>query len=150
MSPEADANAPGQPRMVAGKAREAQAVQLRMAGATYKEIADQLNYRGRQGAFEAVRRALVADQDAVDEARDMELMRLDRLLRAVWTKAVGGDLQAVDRALKISDARAKLLGMYRPMKIDITDRLREDAQRLGLDPGRVLAAAGEILEEQGF
>src|SRR5699024_2045667 len=55
-----------------------------------------------------------------DEMRTVELSRLDRLQRAVWGKAVKGDLQAVDRALKIIDRRSKLLGLDAPQQVQIT------------------------------
>jgi hypothetical protein len=41
----------------------------------------------------------------------MEIDRLDQLQSAVWRQAVSGDLAAVDRALKVIQARAKLLGL---------------------------------------
>jgi glutamate racemase len=41
----------------------------------------------------------------------MELERLDSLLNAVWDQAMTGDTKAVDSALKVINARAKLLSL---------------------------------------
>ena len=40
--------------------------------------------------------------------------------RSVWTKAVGGDLKAIDRCLAIMGRRAKLLGLDMPTNREIT------------------------------
>jgi hypothetical protein len=41
----------------------------------------------------------------------MEVDRLDSLQQAIWTDAIGGDRQAIETALKIIQARAKVLGL---------------------------------------
>jgi hypothetical protein len=41
----------------------------------------------------------------------MEVERLDTLQRAVWQDAIGGDIKAVETALRIIQARAKVLGL---------------------------------------
>jgi hypothetical protein len=38
--------------------------------------------------------------------------RLDELLRATWAALEGGDLTAVDRALRVIQETNKLLGLY--------------------------------------
>jgi hypothetical protein len=49
-----------------------------------------------------------------------ELDRLDRLTAAVSTAAFAGDLGAVDRLLKISESRRRLLGLDAAVKVDAT------------------------------
>ena len=44
-----------------------------------------------------------------EEARRLDLLRLDRLLAVHYAKAVAGDNPATDRVLAIMDRRAKLL-----------------------------------------
>jgi len=51
------------------------------------------------------------------EWRAIELDRLDELHRAIWDKAVGGDLAAFDRVLKRMERRAKLLALDAPAKV---------------------------------
>jgi hypothetical protein len=56
-------------------------------------------------------------QEPADELRKMELERLDRLLLAVWGQAAKGNQGGIDRALKIMERRAKLLGLDAPTKV---------------------------------
>lgn len=86
-----------------------QALQLRLAGATYDQIAEQLDYLHKGRAHDAVQKALIATvQEPADAYRKMELARLDRLLLSIWTQATTsgpGQLAAIDRALRIMAQR---------------------------------------------
>ncbi|MEW1719761.1 hypothetical protein [Streptomyces sp. NPDC093109] len=56
-----------------------------------------------------------------DELRSVEAERLDRLFFVAYRKAVrDGELPAIDRALRIMERRARLLGLDRPAKTEIT------------------------------
>ena len=108
-------------RRVQAHERQKQALQLRTAGVAYEEIAARLGYRGRSGAYAAVMRALRATlQEPADELRTLELERLDRLLLGVWGQAAKGNQGAVDRALRIMERRAKLLGLDAPSKTELS------------------------------
>ena len=100
--------------------RKKNALELRLAGASYRDIAQALEVSPAT-ALQDCKEAL-ADIPAqqADEMRTVELSRLDRLQRAVWPRAVKGDLQAVDRAIKIIDRRAKLFGLDAPQQVQIT------------------------------
>ena len=100
--------------------RKRNALELRLAGASYRDIADALQVSPAT-ALQDCKEAL-ADIPAqqADEMRTVELSRLDRLQRAVWPRAIKGDLQAVDRAIKIIDRRAKLFGLDAPQQVQIT------------------------------
>ena len=100
--------------------RKRNALELRLAGASYRDIADALQV-SQATALQDCKEAL-ADIPAqqADEMRTVELSRLDRLQRAVWPRAIKGDLQAVDRAIKIIDRRAKLFGLDAPQQVQIT------------------------------
>jgi hypothetical protein len=65
----------------------------------------------------------------------------------VWTKALNGDVRAVDSVLRIMERRAKLLGLDAPTKIDWRDSAAQTAKDLGLDPSEVLAEAEAIFDE---
>lgn len=89
-------------------------VQLRMAGASYQSIAEQLHL-----SEESVER-LVAEgvealsgESAVTRAR-LDMARLDSLLLGIWKSAVRGDMEAVSLALKITGQRAGLLAQLAP------------------------------------
>jgi hypothetical protein len=47
----------------------------------------------------------------------LELMRLDQLLKAIYTNAKNGDIAAIDRRLAISMRRARLLGLDRQRSV---------------------------------
>jgi hypothetical protein len=103
--------------------KEANVIQLRLAGATWTEIAAAVGYSGPSGAYGAYQRAakrVIAPK--IEELREMELDRLDRLQRGVWASAIGGNVRAVDSVLRIMDRRARLLGLDMPVRLDINAR----------------------------
>jgi hypothetical protein len=88
------------------------AAELRIAGATYEQIARQLGYSGVSGAFAAVEEGLRdAFAEPNSDIRRLELDRLDALLLGLWPQARKGNLGAIDRALKIMERRARYLGL---------------------------------------
>ncbi len=126
--------------------RRRQAIDMRMAGASYQKIADELGYTSRGAACQDVTRALeqaVAEQtQSVEAYREEELQRLDALLAEAWAilkrqhvtvshgKLIyddrtgepllddGPTLQAIDRILKIQERKAKFLGLDAPVKVE--------------------------------
>ena len=65
------------------------------------------------------RRAVLDDE--VDELRIVEAERLDRLFFVAYKQAVrDGQLPAIDRALRIMERRARLLGLDRPARTEVT------------------------------
>ncbi|GGN39554.1 hypothetical protein FHR83_006693 [Actinoplanes campanulatus] len=126
--------------------RRRQAIDMRMAGASYQRIADQLGYTSRGAACQDITRALeqaVAEQIISAEAyREEELQRLDALLAEAWAvlkrehltvshgKVVyddttgqpilddGPTLAAIDRILKIQERRSKYLGLDAPTRVE--------------------------------
>lgn len=66
-------------------------------------------------------RALMSVQlPTVDAARQEELARLDAIIKAVWPMVETGDKDAIASYMKVSERRAKLLGLDRPIQIDQT------------------------------
>lgn len=129
--------------------RRAKAYELHLAGASAQQIADRVGFPSAGAAQQAVREALDArgdlDQRRVDAAAT-ELGRLDALLISLWPKARGGDLQAVDRVLKINERRAAVLsqGIDAPVEpvepegtpLDEFTRRLHDRQATASPPGR--------------
>ena len=93
------------------KARQAKALELHLAGATYDAIATAVGYASRSGSFKAVQEAMsgLGEAPGMAEAAGTELARLDAMLTGLWPKARRGDVQAVDRVLRIGERRAALL-----------------------------------------
>ena len=97
------------------------ALELRKAGVSYQRIADALGYKSASGAHKAVHTALKKTlQEPADELRTLELARLDDMLKAIAPHVAAGNLTAIDRALKIQERRARLLGLDAPVKQDLT------------------------------
>lgn len=89
------------------------AQQLRLAGATWEEIAKALGYQSGQSAHRTVQQYMskaVAKQNA-EEIMALELERLDMLQIVIWRQARQGDLKAIDMVLRIMNTRAKYLGL---------------------------------------
>lgn len=101
--------------------RRLKALQLRMAGASYRAIAGQLNISLAQ-AHEDVQRELegIAEKSQAEAAhvRTLELERLDAMTMAIWQQVRQGNQGAIDRALRVMERRAKLLGIDAPEKQD--------------------------------
>lgn len=88
------------------------AQQLRLAGATWDEIANALGYQSGPTAHTTVKRhtANLAKQSA-QELMELDLERLDMMQLVVWRQARQGDLKAIETVLKIMGTRAKYLGL---------------------------------------
>jgi len=108
------ASSKGSKQRVTAKEREIRALELRKSGATYRAIGESLGIT-EQGAHKCVMRAIdklneKIIEDAV-QVRRLELERLDRLFLAIYRTAIQGNLDAIDRILRIMTRRAKLLGL---------------------------------------
>jgi len=98
--------------------RELAVVELRREGKTWQQIAEMVNYATAMGAWKAYQRACQRTlQEPTDEARRIELDRLDALQRTYWEPAVEGNLRAADFVLRVIDRRARILGIDAPQKI---------------------------------
>lgn len=124
-------------------ARETHVLELRRAGASFDKIATELKLYDRSDAHKIYKRALARTlQEPAAEIRTLEADRLDRLQLAVWTKALRGDLPAVDRVLRVMERRARLLGL------DHSDGIAERALQLEADKVRLIAiAVGRMFDE---
>lgn len=105
----------------AEQAREA--LQIRLAGHTYAEVATRLGMSGEGQAYKVVQRALVElPKQSAEEYRAIELARLEEMHRhlsptiTAEPKDVGASArcEAVGAAIRASDRRAKLLGLDAP------------------------------------
>ena len=98
--------------------RELAVVELRREGKTWQQIANAVSYATPMGAWKAYQRACQRTlQEPTDEARRIELDRLDALQRTYWEPAVEGNLRAADFVLRVIDRRARILGIDAPQKI---------------------------------
>lgn len=96
----------------AAKIKAAKAVELRMEGKTFDEIAQEAGYNSRQAAHDAVKRALeLTVREPATEMIKLDLERLDKIWGIHYLNAQAGDVQALGACMKIMERRAKLLGL---------------------------------------
>lgn len=118
-----DANTPTTSRKVTTAERRRQAVNLRMGGKTFEEIGQVLGIT-KQSAYGLVVTALdhitAETAESAEQLRRLELERLDFMRNAIWGSVIKGDMQAVDRALRIGKRVSELLGLDAPTKTDLT------------------------------
>jgi len=111
-------------KWVATRLRDAQALELKKAGASYDQIAQHLGYAQRSGAHHAVHRALreaLEDRNAdAEEVRELELQRIDDMMLGLWKKAKAGDVQAIGAALRLMERTAAYLGLDAPKRQEIS------------------------------
>lgn len=109
------------------------ALEMRRQGYTFTAIGKALGV-SRQRAFVLVRdelqRRVEKNAESADVLRQLELERLDDALKVVTGILASSTpvkdevkLQAVDRLIKITDQRAKLLGLQAPQKHEVTEEL---------------------------
>ena len=112
---------------------EMMAYRFRLQGYSFSQIAEQCGYASAAGASEAYKRAREKIDDLLSdtkEQRELAISRMDRLLQAVWDRADNGYLPAIDRALKIEERRAKILGIDAPEKMV---NVNHDVSRLNIE-----------------
>lgn len=113
-------NSPGILRARDRKANAA--LQLKIAGAEWHEIAEVVGYPTARSALVAVEKALEKElrQHSQPQLRALAGRRLERLLRASWPKAVNPEheehLPAMARAQSIVMDHAKLFGYVAPQE----------------------------------
>lgn len=139
------------PRRLLAAKKRSRALELRLQGLTYPEISEVMTKEfpgtslGVQNCWKLVATEInywnAKRAETVAQATRIELNRLDRLQRAIWTKAVEGDIKAVEAVAKLMDRRAKLLGLNAPEKVEVggfllgslsDEELVEEAKRLGI------------------
>jgi hypothetical protein len=130
---------------------------LRVAGASYRQIAAQLSVSLKK-AFELCKAELreqdrVAGEDMAHRKK-VQLAQLERGKAALAPKIASGDIRAVETLTKLVDLEAKLIGSHAPLKHMVAakvhntfdlDRNEMDVEWLG-DRGK--KAAFEVLNDQ--
>lgn len=112
------------------------ALQLRIAGASWDEIAQSLGFPTPRAALVATEKALEKElhtEENQGQMRSLAGKRLERLLRGVWTKAIDPahpeHLFAVDKARLIIDRHAKLYGLDAPTEFVVTNPAQQEIEK---------------------
>lgn len=123
--------------------RDSRVYELRIQGLTFDAIANEVGFSGPSGAWQAyqrIRHEVIFE--SIDDARQLELMRLDELQVAVWDRAINGELPAAHCVLKIMDRRAKLLGLDKPEKVEV-NKWDFNAEDLDAEVQRIVTMMNE-------
>jgi hypothetical protein len=109
------------------------AFELRKRGATYREIAQELQvdvhtiYGDIQAELADLREATIGE---ATQLRALELERLDGMTSGLWPHVRTGSAPAVTAAVKVSERRARLLGLDAPVasRTEVSGSLSVEAQ----------------------
>ena len=124
--------------------RDAEAATLRAKGRTFDQIAAEMDYSSRAKAYEAVMRAYAdIPYEQVEEARRLDLERLDRLIEQAW---------AVMEREHLTVSNGRVVGKRTGWERDeVTGEILRDGEGAPipeyediLDDGPLLAAVREI------
>jgi hypothetical protein len=88
--------------------QKAYALRLHLAGNSLKEIAEALELtevRARKLLTDALDEKVPRD---LPERARTEIARIDRIIAGIWNAVEGGDLESIDRYLRLSERRDKL------------------------------------------
>ncbi len=99
------------------KERRQKVLDMRLLGASLRRIADKIGVSHetvRNDLQKALEELSETERAKAEHLRGLELQRLDVALNAIGSKVLEGDLGAIDRWLKISERRARLLGLDAP------------------------------------
>lgn len=136
------------------RARKANAaVQLRLAGATWGEIATSLGYPTARAALVATEKALEKQllhggEDDRKKMRALANARLERLLRSVWSKAIDPEspdhLIAMTKAREVIADHRKLYGLDAPTEVVVHTPTQTELERW---VARVVTSANPDVDE---
>lgn len=136
-------------KITAAQNRE-RAAELKKMGFTYADIGKELGVsrqRAHQYVKEELEKLAEMTQGSIIALRQRSIERIDRMVLSLWSKAIKGDFQAIDRVVKLMEQEAKLLGLHAPQKIAPTtpDGESEYQPRAGMTPEERDARIAELL-----
>lgn len=137
--------------------RRAKAYNMRMAGMTTQQIADQMDsaYPGRWPNYTKQRVSddvkAMRDEVVIVAAKEQliaDLERLNAMQIALWPAVMKGDVKAIHEARGIQADRAKYLGLYSPVRHILTGPDGGAIQIADLaDPAAAYSAALAALDD---
>lgn len=139
---------------------EYEVVMLRKKGMSYRDIARELNMYDRSGrplggtVHKMVTRALQRwMREADDEVRELELERLDELTRTIFEVLDGTNpnakLRAIEQYMRVSERRAKLLGLDAPEKKHVAADIQVEVRvQVADDLGEFLDLLSEVVSSE--
>lgn len=135
--------------------KESKVLELRRGGLPFDLIATRVGYASASGAFAAYERACKRIvHEEVEQTRKLEMERLDIAQAAIWNNVIQGEIPSIMAFVRISERRAKLLGLDVPIKaqleVNIYEREFLDAEtqriRALINSGTLPILDGEVVE----
>lgn len=125
--------------------RHGEAAALRKQGLTWQEIADRLGYAGPGSAYNAVMPALRRiEQETLADLRDITNARLERVMTALWPKAIAGDVKAAGELRRyIADYR-RHNGLDAPLQVHV--QMDTDTARAVLVDRLLALRGGDVVD----
>lgn len=136
---------PTNPRIALAAERREKMLELRIAGASERAIAKEMNLASatvHEGLKIAVNELKERTMMLAEDVRRIELERLDKMTLALFTRR--SDPRTADTLLRIMERRARLLGLDSPTLVDTRNQtvvVKRDLDRLSDDDLAVLEAA---------
>lgn len=119
--------------------RRSLALNLRKSGATYRAIAASVAERlgipkysesqAHRDVVAELQRIADRNSETATVVRALELERLDQYLLAIAKDIQQGDYGAIDRALKISERRCKILGIDAPIELKLQELVQSKLEQ---------------------
>ncbi len=135
---------------MSSRERQKRAMALKLAGASYAQIADNLGYADASGAHKAVARGMKSSlQENAGELRKIHYGRLEHMLMLVWPAVNQGDSQAVGTALQVMDRMERLYGLNAANRIDVSTDSRETIIVADGEKNAYIQALKEAIAEDG-
>ena len=119
---------------------------LRLAGMSFEDIAKNVGYADKSGAkraFDAASERWVVE--SVEQQRQIQSDRLDRLLFPAFQRVVDGDLNLIETCLRIEKRRAELWGLDAPKRAEVTGA---DGAAIEINFAEQMLAKVEAIEKQ--
>lgn len=108
-------------RSMSSAERTRRAMALKLAGASYSQIALNLGYHDASGARKAVQRGMRnALHETSSELKKIHYGRLEHMLMLLWPDVNNRDLSSMNAALAVMDRMERLYGLNAAEKIDVT------------------------------
>jgi hypothetical protein len=104
--------------------RRHQALELKIAGATYAQIAAKLKVAPSTVYFDVHEALAEHDEDMrrlAPRYRELALAEIEAVKLNNWTAMQRGDTKAAQVVLRCVDAKARITGVYAPLKVAQTD-----------------------------
>ena len=135
---------------MSSREKQKRAMALKLAGASYAQIAENLGYADSSGAHKAVAVGMKSSlQENAGELRKIHYGRLEHMLMLVWPAVNQGDSHAVNSALQVMDRMERLYGLNAADRIDVSTGPRETIIVADGEKEAYIQALKEAIEEDG-